>query len=88
MNLSNEEILINARERLELTVDDMANLLGTSVEKVKAWEDGSEIIDTADIMVVAWTYKLQMMEMISYLENIKVYSTIPYIKPAPSSNIN
>lgn len=88
MKLSNEEILVNARERIGLTCNEMAELLGTSVEQVKAWEDGSEIVKTEDIMIVSRTYKLGMMEMIFYLENIRAYSTIPNIKLGASSNVN
>lgn len=88
MKLSNEEILINARERIGLSCKDMAKRLAIPVSQVKAWEDGSEIINTTDIIIITRAYELELMEMIFYLENIKVHSIVPYIKPGGSSNIN
>lgn len=88
MDLSYGEILKNARERKGISCNDMAKLLGTSVEQVKAWEDESEIVKTEDIMIVSRVYELAMMEMIFYLENIKVNSLIPSRKSGPNSKIN
>lgn len=88
MDLSHGEILKNARERKGISFNDMAKLLGTSLEQVKAWEDESEIVKTEDIMIVSRAYELAMMEMIFYLENIKVNSLIPYRKSGASFDIN
>ena len=88
MKLSNEERLVNAREYLGLTTSDMARYLNTSVEQVEAWEDGSEIINTTDIVIVSKAYDLGLMGIIFYLENIKIHSTISYIKPGSSPNIS
>lgn len=88
MKLSNKEILTIARNRIGKTQEEIAESLNISVERVKAWEYEREIIDTVDIMTVALTYKLGMMEMIFYLENLKSKSTISNVKYEYSHNIN
>lgn len=66
--------LKSVRENKGLTVEELAEKSGKSVETVSGWEDGTVVPTASDLIVLSKTYEMTMDEMIYNDQNAPEYN--------------
>lgn len=64
------------RESLGLTQEEMARMIGVSLNTISEWESCTKIINSIDVLNVLKAYKSDLKDIICYLKFAMQYSQL------------